>query len=191
MKPMYVTQQILKRKAYFRYLLLLWFSSVSIFLWLVNINLLAYILVSPVLSVADKLDIIFNVYISFFTINDLFTLSRVVLSLLVAVNFTLMVFLWKAGRQRSVVVKNNSGALVAMIGSHCVACGTSLLAPLVTALAGSGTYLSSERFAATQLLATGVNILAIVLVIWSAEGIARRIALSGLLAPQDGLKSPN
>lgn len=175
-----VIKQTLKRRPYFRYFILLWFITISIFLWLININLLAYILGTPVLTPLGKVDFIFDTYFSFFTFDNPVSLSRLIFSLLLAINLTLLVFLWRAGKQRLGVVKSNSGALIAMIGSHCVACGTSLVAPLVTALAGSGAYLSAERFAATQLLATGANLLGIILIVWSIKGVVRRIKESGL-----------
>ncbi|MBA3757511.1 hypothetical protein H0X09_01445 [Candidatus Saccharibacteria bacterium] len=179
-----VAKQILKRRPYFRYFLLFWFIAISIFLWLVNINLLAYILSSPSLTTVGKFGFIFDTYITFFNIGNPVNLSRLVFSLLLAINLMLLVFMWRSSKQRLGAVKSNSGALVAMVGSHCVSCGTSIVAPLVTALAGSGAYFSAERFAATQLLATGANILGIILIAWSIRGINRRIVSSGLLIPK-------
>ncbi|PLS81791.1 hypothetical protein CYG49_01460 [Candidatus Saccharibacteria bacterium] len=184
MKSYYTTKQILKQRRYFLSFLLLWFITISVLLWLVNINLLAFILTSPVLTLADKLDFIFDAYINFFTINNPINLSRFIFSVLLAINLTLLVFLWQVGSQRLGFVKSNSGALVVIIGSNCVACGTSIVAPLVTAIAGSGAYFSAERFAATQLIVTAANILGIVLIVWSIKGIARRIVSSGLLTPK-------
>lgn len=181
MKSYTIIKQILKRRPYFRYFLLLWFITISIFLWLVNINLLAYILGSPVLTPFGKIDFIFDIYLNFFKIDNPVNLSRAVFSLLLAINLTLLIFVWRAGKQRLGAVKSNSGALVAMVGSHCVACGTSIVVPLVTALAGSGAYFSAERFAATQLLATGANLLGVILIAWSIKGITKRIRASGLL----------
>lgn len=180
MKSFTLIKKVLRTRPYFRYFLLLWLITISIFLWLVNLNLLAYIVSSPVLTPFGKIDFIFDTYTSFFTISNPVSLSRLFFSLLLAINLTLLVFLWRAG-QRQGVVRSNSGALIAMIGSHCVACGTSLVAPLVTALAGSGAYLSAERFATTQLLATGANVLGIILIAWSIRGVAKRIAGSELL----------
>lgn len=174
---------VITQRPYFRYFLLLWFATISMFLWLVNINLLAYMWSSPVLSLLDKIDFTIDAYVNFFRIDNPVSLSRAVFSFLLAINLTLMMFLWRAGKQRHGAVKNNSGALVLMVGSHCVACGTALTAPLITALAGSSGvyYLSAERAAATQLLATSANLLGIILIVWSVRGIARRIVTSRLL----------
>lgn len=150
-------------------------------MWLVNINLLAYIISSPVLTAIGKLEFIAAAYGNFFILNNPITLSRLVFSVLLAINLVMLIFVWRAGKQRSGAIRNNSGALVAMVGSHCIACGTSLVAPLITALAGSTAYLSAERFAVGQLLATGANILGIILVVWSIRGITKRIKTGDLL----------
>lgn len=175
MKSFTVITQVFKQKPYLGYFLLMWFGAITIFLWLVNINLLAYIIGSPVLTAIGKLEFIATAYGNFFVLNNPITLSRLMFSILLAVNLTLLIFVWRAGKQRSGAISSNSGALAAMVGSHCIACGTSLVAPLISALAGSTAYLSAERFAVGQMLATGANILGIILVIWSIKGISKRI----------------
>lgn len=182
-KTYYVIKQILRRRLYFLYFLLFWFIAITVFLWLININLLVYILTTPVLRLMEKLDFIFDAYINFFKLDNPVSLSRAVFSLLLAINLTMIVFLWRAGKQRPNLMKSNSGALLVIVGSSCVACGTSIIAPLVTAVAGTGSYLSAERFAATQLIATGANVLGIIFALWSINSLAKRILALGLTAP--------
>src|SRR3990167_5531588 len=105
MKSYFVIKQILKRRPYFRYFLLLWFITISIFLWFVNVNLLAYILGSPILTPIGKIDFILDRYFNFFTVDNPVSLSRSTFSLLLAINLTLLVFLWRAGKQRLGAVK--------------------------------------------------------------------------------------
>lgn len=181
MKSYPVIIHILKQRPYFSIFLLLWFITISLFLWMININLLAYILSSPVLTPVGKLDFIIDAYVSSFNISSPVNLTRFIFSFLLAINLTLLVFLWRVGKQRLGAVKSNSGALVALVGSHCIACGTSLVAPLITALAGSGAYFSAERFAATQLLAAGANFLGIILMAWSIKGVVRHITAGRLV----------
>lgn len=178
-----VVTQVITHRPYFRYFLLLWFVTVSMFLWFVNINLLAYIWNSSALTLIGKMDFTLDAYVNFFIIDNPVSLSRAVFSLLLAINLTLMVFLWKTGKERKGAVKNNGGALVLMVGSHCVACGTAVAAPLITALAGSSGayYFSAERFAATQLLATSANLLGVILIVWSIRSMTRRIIMTKLL----------
>lgn len=174
-------KQILWQKRYFRYFLILWFLTITTFLWLINVNLLIYILSQPVLTVFGKLQFIASTYRSFFIFTNPIALSRFVFSLLLAINLTLLLFAWFATRQRKGMISSNSGSLAAMVGSHCISCGTSLVAPLITVLSGSGAYFSAERASSTVLLATGANILGIILVTWSIKGIAARIREGSLL----------
>lgn len=182
MKSFVLIKQILRTRPYFRYFLLLWFLTVTLFIWLININLLAFVLTAPVFTAVERADFILSAYANFFRyLNNPVALSSVIFSILVAVNFTLIVFLWREGKQRVKTAGGNVGAFVSMVGAHCVSCGTSLVAPLVTALAGSGAYFSAERFAATQMLATGANLLGITLILWSTKRTIKRIRTSGLV----------
>ncbi|HSH55473.1 MAG TPA: hypothetical protein VK983_01445 [Candidatus Limnocylindrales bacterium] len=171
-----VIRQVLGSKPYLLRFVLIWFATVTVFIWLININLLAYILTSPVLGAAGKLSFIASAYANYFKyLNNPVALSSVIFSLLVALNFTLLIYLWREGKRKSKMVKSNAGAFVAMLGSHCISCGTSLVAPLITAVAGPSTYFSVERANAGILLATAANTLGIALVLWSIHKIVGRI----------------
>lgn len=176
-----ITKQVLGSRPYLIRFLLLWFATVTVFIWLININLLAYILISPVLGVSGKISFIVNAYANYFRyLDNTVALSSVIFSLLVALNFTMLLYLWKENKRRSALSKSNAGAFAAMIGSHCISCGTSLVAPLITAVAGPSAYFSAERANAGLLLATGANVLGIALVLWSIHQIAKRIQATGL-----------
>jgi len=56
------------------------------------------------------------------------------------------------------------GSVGAIVGSHCIACGGSFIAPLVTTLAGSGAYFSGARVNTAIALSVGINFIAIVFV---------------------------
>lgn len=176
-----VAKQVLSSRTYLFRFLLLWFATITVFIWLININLLAYILSSPVLTAGGKIAFIANAYANYFKyLDNPVALSSVIFSLLVALNFTMLMYLWKEGKRRDAMAKSNAGAFVAMIGSHCVSCGTSLVAPLITAVAGSGAYFSAERANAGLLLATAANVLGIALVMWSVHRLTKRIQATGL-----------
>lgn len=180
-----VTKQVLRNKRYLLYFFLLWFVTVTVFIWLININLLAYVLNSPDLTTTVKIGFISSSYVNYFKyLNNPVALSSVIFSVLVAVNFTLLIFLWKEGKQRSNLARSNAGAFAAMIGSHCISCGTSLVAPLITAFAGSGAFLSAERATTSIVIATGANILGIIIILWSIKGVVKRIRSTGLLYRQ-------
>lgn len=175
------TKQVLSSRPYLIRFMLFWFATITVFIWLVNINLLAYILSSPVLSASGKVAFIGSAYVNYFKyLDNPAALSSVIFSLLAALNFTLLLYAWREGKRRSNMSKSDAGAFTAMIGSHCISCGTSLVAPLVTAVAGSGAYFSAERANAGIMLATAANILGIALVLWSIHKVARRIKTSDM-----------
>lgn len=168
-------------KKYSLYFLLIWFITVTVFIWLINLNLLSYIIGSPLLTVVGKAVFVIEAYLNYFRyLDNPVALSSIVFSFLVALNFTLIVYLWKQAKKRSASVGTNAGAFVAMVGSHCISCGTSLVAPLVTAFAGSGAFFSAERAFAGQAISTAANLLGIALVVWSIRSVSQRIRQSGL-----------
>lgn len=174
-------KNVLTVKRYTFYLLLIWFATVTVFIWLVNLNLLSYILSSPLLTSAGKAIFVIEAYFNYFRyLDNPVALSSIIFSFLVALNFTLIVFLWKQTKKRSSSLGTNAGTFVAMVGSHCISCGTSLIAPLVTAFAGSGAFFSAERAFAGQAISTVANILGIALVVWSIRTVTHRIRESGL-----------
>lgn len=177
-----VIKGVLRRGYYFRYYLLIWFITVTIFIWLININLLAYIVSSPDLTATGKIGFIASAYVNYFKyLTNPTALTSVIFSLLVSINFTLILYLWKEAKLKNNTAGSNAGAFVAMIGSHCVSCGTSLFAPLVTAVAGSSTFLSAERANASLFLTTAANLLGIALVTWSIRKVTKNIVTSRLL----------
>lgn len=180
---------VLGQQPYLNYFLWLFFITVSLFIWLVNINLLVYILGSDALAISDKAAMISGAYVNFFLYMDNpVAISRAIFALLIALNTTLLIYLWRESKKRQGMARKNGGALVVMVGSHCIACGASFVAPLVTAIAGSTTYLSAERYAASQLLAMSAYIIGIILILWSIRGAAKSIALVSEL--EDADKTP-
>lgn len=154
--------------------ILVWWLTLSFFLWVTKVNLLVYILSQSSLNQVNKLVFIIGVYVSLFTyIANPVALTSLIFSLLAATNITLLIHFAKLAKQAD-VARVNAGALVAVIGSHCLSCGGSLVAPIIAAIAGTGTYLSAERFTAGQFLATGANILGIILMLYSIRGVVRR-----------------
>lgn len=80
-------------------------------------------------------------------------------------------------RQREKVNTKSKGATVAALaGSHCVACGGSLLAPVVTALSGGGAYISVARANTVLLIVLVINVIAIALIAHATISIAYKTA---------------
>lgn len=172
-----VIQRVILNHQYFVIFLLFWFLTVTLFIWLLNINLLTYILSSPDLSAGAKVSFVTESYANYFRyFTNPAALSSIVFSLLAAINFTLLFYLWRQGSRTSNNNKLNSGAFAAMLGSHCISCGTSLLAPLITALTGSGAFISAQRATASLIIATLANLIGVALIIWSIRKISISIS---------------
>lgn len=186
MRQYSVIKHVLGGQPYLRYFLWIWFITISLFIWLVNINLLVYILGSGILTISDKVGMISSAYVNFFLyIDNPVAVSRAIFSLLIAVNTTLLVYLWRESKKRQGMARKNGGALAVMVGSHCIACGASFAAPLITAVAGSATYFSAERYVASQLLATGAYLIGISVILWSIKSATKNIALIDGLSNAD------
>ena len=56
------------------------------------------------------------------------------------------------------------GSVGAIVGSHCIACGGTFIAPLVTTIAGSGAYFSAERINTAVTISVVINAIAILFV---------------------------
>lgn len=178
MKTVKIIKYVLAKPAYFILFLVFWFLTVTVFIWLLNINLLSYILASPDLSSGAKLSFVTGAYANYFRyFTNPAALSSIVFSLLAAANFTLLFYLWRRGSRIANNAKLNSGALAAMLGSHCISCGTSLLAPVLTALTGSGgAFISAQRANTSLAIATLANLIGVALIVWSIRKVSTSIA---------------
>ena len=122
-----VILNILNQPPCFLRFLVSWFLTITVFTWLININLLVYILASPELTGAGKLAFISSAYGNYFRyIDNPIALTSILFSLLIAINLTLLWYLWRELSQKARLTKHNSGALAAMLGADCVSCGRSL-----------------------------------------------------------------
>ena len=154
---------LIKRKP-FRFLML-WAAILWVFTYLTSLDLFGAIWTNPVLSVTDKISFMFESFLSIISnVLNLRVLSLFVFSFVTAINLTLLWHTLKRKRRASSNKLSTAGSVGAIVGSHCVACGGSFLAPLVTTLAGSGVYFSSERVNTAIYLSVGINIIAILFV---------------------------
>ncbi len=118
--------------------------SSSFILWSLNLDLVKYIVVDAPISFADKLNFFWSVYKDIFTTYEsLQALGLVVFSILFGINLSLITFAIKNQGFKNVPKKSGFGGLaLAIVGGGCVACGTSLLAPLLATFgAVSGAFL--------------------------------------------------
>lgn len=133
-----------------------------VFTYLTSLDLFGAIWSNPVLSFGDKISFMFDSFTSIISnFSDLRVLSLIVFSFVTAVNLTL---LWQTIKRKSKAKgakASTFGSVGAIVGSHCIACGGSFLAPLITTLAGSGAYFSGARVNTAIAISVGINVLAI------------------------------
>ncbi len=160
----------------YRYLLLpLWISTLWLFTYLINLNLFVYIFSNPTLSFSEKVSFVVQSFTNTFAnLTDPRPLSLAIFSFLATVNILLMIRLYRERRSKKDLTATGSATVVTLIGSHCVACGGSLLAPFITALAGSGSVFSSARITTGIVVSTLINIVGIILITRSTIQLVRR-----------------
>lgn len=132
--------KVLKRPAYFLLAAVAAISTAAIILWSLNIEVLWLILSSPALGALDKaeliLDIISGVFLNFTSLEDSLI---AIFSTLFGINLAVLVFVLRRHSFRSIPKKSGFGGfLLAIIGGGCLACGTSIFAPLLASLGGAG-----------------------------------------------------
>lgn len=142
----------------------------GLLIWFFNFDTLLYIASLPNYQLSDKLSYFFSGYTNsaLYFFRDPVTFTRVIFSLLAGVNIALYVFIRK--HQQPVTVRKGLGGFgVAVVASGCVACGTSILSPLVAgASAGAAATIGST-------VGSIGNIIGIGLMLYSANGFGKRI----------------
>lgn len=119
-----------------RYLIIAVVSSLlmaGLIIWSLNLELLAYILFRAPLSIYDKLKFFAYGYQNLFGAYDsLLSIGIVVFTALFGVNTALLIYVFSRQGIKSIPTKSGAGAfLFAILGGGCLACGTSLLAPII------------------------------------------------------------
>lgn len=147
-----------------------------IFFYITNITLFSEVLGNPVLSAYDKFDFLLDSFLNIFRyMDDPRVLSIIIFSFIAAVNFILMwaVFKRKEDRAKS-SISSTVGSGAALIGSHCIACGGSLIAPFITTLAGSGAFFSTARVNTGIFISVLVNIVGIIVIGFATRKMIRQ-----------------
>lgn len=163
-----------------------WLAILSVIILIPNVGLIYEVLANQVtLPMVRRIAFVFSLYSNTFRfILEPVMLTTVLLSVVLALNFLVIRFV----RKRNAVAHGRFSGTVAMLaGSHCVACGSSLLAPLFSLIGGTGAYLSGDRYLRLQLLSIGLNLLAMYIAVRSMK----KAAGSVLLLAQDNPKGGN
>lgn len=155
--------------------LFIWLASLWLFLYLTSLDLFFYVISSPTFAGFEKVQFLLGSVGSIFrNLNDPRALSLLVFSFVASVNILLMLLSLRRRKSASGSGKSAVGSVTAIVGSHCLACGGSFAAPLITTLAGSGAFFSAERVNTAITLSVMVNIIGILLVGWGTLKLAKQ-----------------
>lgn len=153
-----------------------WFLVFSFLVVLPNLGFILEILFNqPILSIAERLVLIFSLYGN--SLRFLFepvTFSIVLLSIVIALNFQLIRFVRRHQLQAGGRFKST---ITILISGHCVACGGSLLAPLISLFTGTGSYFSGERYMKIQIVTVALNLVAMYIAYRSMKKAASTVLL--------------
>ena len=129
-------KHVLREPKYFVLAFVSVFIMSGLIIWSLNLDLLRYILFEAPLSFVEKLEFFSYTYESLYTTFDsVHAVGISVLSVLFGVNVAMLVYMLRRQGFASVPKKSGSGAFaLAMIGGGCVACGTSIITPLLATL---------------------------------------------------------
>jgi len=168
--------QLLQQPGERKRFLMYWFLVFSFLVVLPNIGFILEILFNqPILSIPERLALVLSLYGN--SLRFLFepvTFSIMVLSIVIALNFQIIRFIRRHQLQAGGRFKST---VTILISGHCVACGGSLLAPLISLFTGTGSYFSSERYFKIQVVTVAINLIAMYIAYRSMKKAAGPVLL--------------
>ena len=155
-------------------LLRYWFLVLSFLLLIPNLALLIEITFNqPLLTLGQRIGFVIEIYSNTFRyLFEPITLSIVILSLVLAFNFAMIRFVRKKNRSAR---GRLSGTLAMLVSSHCVACGGSLLAPVLGLIGGTGGTYIGGGYSRLQTLTVILNTIAILIALRSIYKVSPTI----------------
>lgn len=170
-----VVWKVLRRPSYVILAVIIATAMLGLTIWLVNIPLLSFVSGSNTLSFGEKAAFFLSGYTNYFkNLDSPLAYSGLILALLIGLNGALLAYVLK---RRSLTGKDSGktglAAVVAVIGSGCAACGTGILGPFIGSVVASGAYLSGDRVAIATIFGTAINIIGMMLILYSIYGLAR------------------
>lgn len=135
----------------------------GIILWSLNFDVLRFVLFESGISAYDKFTFFTSVYKGIFgAFGNIQALSIIIFSALFGINISVLTFVLIGLKSRKAL---NGGSIAglgaAILGGGCIACGTSLLAPVLTSLGVLGTSLL------TNSLGVILNVVGSLFILWS------------------------
>ena len=163
-------------------LILLWLLILTLFLWLPQVNLAAYILTQAPLDFGDKLSFFLNYYFNVLSnLGNPIVLSMVVFSMLTAVSVVLLIFMIRTSKRMKIAHQGHgkaySGVAAAAVGSHVLSCGgTLLLASVFPAFSGASAILGGSGVTINLWMSTGANLIGIGIVLYTINKLTKDVS---------------
>lgn len=126
----------------------------GVILWSLNFSVLGYVLFDSNSTILEKLTFAASVYQLFFGLVDgVQSIGIIIFSVLFGVNIALLLYAIKDQGARNVPKKSNGAALgLAVLSGGCIACGTSILGPLLLTAGSASSLFLQEVVALTVWL---------------------------------------
>ena len=170
---------ILRLPGYKFLLLWLWLLVLTIFLWLPQLNLAAYIATQAPLDFGGKLNFFLEYYGRVLSgIGNPIVLTMLIFSILTATSILMLIFMIRTSRRMKVQHHSHSkafsGVAAAAVGSHILSCGgTLLIASIFPAFSGTSAVLGGTGANVNLWLATTANIIGISIVLYTIRKLYR------------------
>lgn len=173
---------ILRLPGYKLLLLGVWFLILTLFLWLPQINLAAYILTQAPLDFVGKLSFFLDYYGRVLSgISNPTVLTMVIFSLLTTISILMLIFMIRTSKRIKLQYHSHgkafSGVAAVAVGSHILSCGgTLLLASIFPAFSGTSAVLGGTGANVNLWLATTANVIGISIVLYTIRKLCRDTA---------------
>lgn len=166
-----------------KYLLVAVFAAffvMGLVLWSLNLDLLRYIMFEAPLTFSEKLDFFAYGYESIFiTYDSLQSIGLILMSVLFGINAAMFVYVVRNGGFKTAPKKSGVGAFgLAIVGGGCVACGTSILTPLLVTFGATSSALLHSVSSLLTWISVGLLIFSIYTLSLIASGMVAKLKLS-------------
>jgi hypothetical protein len=181
-KKLYAISAVLKPAKYKLLLGLVWFLVITLFLWLPQVNLLAYIFTQAPMDFSSKIGFFVEYYGRVLSgIGNPIIFSLVIFSILTALSIVLLVYMVRNAKGHDLNYhgsgKAYSGVAAAAVGSHILSCGgTLLLASLFPAFSSSSTIIGGSGVTINIWMSTIANLIGIGIVLYTINKLSKDIS---------------
>ncbi|MFT4532627.1 MAG: hypothetical protein ACI9T8_000658 [Candidatus Saccharimonadales bacterium] len=155
-------KHVAKKPSYILLAVVMSFILSGFVIWSLNFDLVKYIVVDAPITVFEKIRFFWDVQTGIYTAYSSSQATGIILfGIFFGINTALIVNVIKTGRLKQIPKKSGGAGLVfAMLSGGCVACGTSVLAPLLATLGATSSVFTSQ-------LSNYLNWISIILISYS------------------------